>query len=105
MADNITSNVSACEPPEQARNIPMAIGYALHGALYVPLYIPCLIVICRQPLIKDSCYKIMAMMGFCDMLALVINCFAPAAMSAVGMPWCNSERMLIARYVGSAALG
>lgn len=51
-------------------------GLFLHGSFYLVLYVPCVIVMCRAPLIKEPTYKLMAFMGCTDITALLVNCHA-----------------------------
>ncbi|TKR73269.1 hypothetical protein L596_020602 [Steinernema carpocapsae] len=43
------------------------------GMINLVCYVPCLIVICHKSLFKNSCYKIMFLLGLVDLIAIICN--------------------------------
>ena len=64
--------------------------YLIHGSLYFPLYVVCIIVLCRKPLIEKSCYKIMVAMGIMDLIMLAIATYVCGLWSLYGASLCHS---------------
>ena len=76
--------------------------YIIHTSCYMILYIPCLLVITKKPLIENSCFKIMACMAIPDIAQLLINGTYSGIMSVMGVPFLPDH--LLHQIIGSLGI-
>ena len=60
-------------------NVPLGVFYMIEAILYLIGYIPCMLAICTEPLVSNSCYRILAAMG-----AVSPICFFVLLLSVTG---------------------
>ena len=58
-------------------NIWIGLLYLIPGILYLVLYIPFLIIMGREEFLKHSCYKLMFLLGFFDVLGVILSAIVP----------------------------
>ena len=100
----MTNETTVCDP-EAYVNTWAGIGYIVHGTLYLPLYLPCMIVMMRAPLIHQSCFKIMVFMGCTDLLAIFLCCHVAGSLSLIGAPSCEPMYFWLTKRGGGLAMG
>ncbi|KAK0402559.1 hypothetical protein QR680_016402 [Steinernema hermaphroditum] len=82
-------------------NIPLGYWYMVTGVIYMIPYIPCLIVMLKQDLFKNSCYKIMFFLGLIDFVTLGINAVLTGFLTIKGAVTCIYPNLIyIAGSVG-----
>ncbi|TKR72915.1 hypothetical protein L596_020299 [Steinernema carpocapsae] len=74
---------------ERSPNAPFGIAIFLVSMLLMVLYIPCLVVMLKSNLIKNSSYKIMFFVGIVDVCSLLVNGIGSGYFSYVGAVPCS----------------
>ncbi|TKR73230.1 hypothetical protein L596_020565 [Steinernema carpocapsae] len=75
-------------------NKPLGIWYLVSGVIYMIPYIPCLVVMLKHDLFKNSCYKIMFYLGLIDFITLGINAVLTGFLTIHGAVFCTYPRLI-----------
>uniref|UniRef100_A0A1I7XNZ4 glutathione transferase n=1 Tax=Heterorhabditis bacteriophora TaxID=37862 RepID=A0A1I7XNZ4_HETBA len=67
----------------------LGLYFIISGIILELLYIPCLMVIMQNDMIKNSCYKIMVMLGILDIWCLFVNSVVTGYLAFVGAVYCT----------------
>uniref|UniRef100_A0A1I7YTC3 G_PROTEIN_RECEP_F1_2 domain-containing protein n=1 Tax=Steinernema glaseri TaxID=37863 RepID=A0A1I7YTC3_9BILA len=75
-------------------NYPLGYWYIVSGVIYMMPYIPCLIVMLKQDLFRNSCYKIMFFLGLIDFVTLAINAVLTGFLTIQGAVACSYPNLI-----------
>ncbi|KAK0402227.1 hypothetical protein QR680_016214 [Steinernema hermaphroditum] len=64
------------------------------GTVLEIMYIPCMIVLVRKDFRQNSCYKLMFLLGFFDMVTIVINSLINGFLSFQGATFCTYPKFI-----------
>ena len=65
-------------------NIGIGLLYLVPGVIYLILYIPFLIIMGAREFLKNSCYKLMFLLGFFDILGVILSAIIPGIQTFYG---------------------
>ncbi|KAK0401404.1 hypothetical protein QR680_015765 [Steinernema hermaphroditum] len=70
-------------------NVPLGVAYMAVGVTLEMLYLPCMIVLSTPELRRNSCHKIMFVLGLLDMCTLAVNSIITGFLTAEGAVYCT----------------
>ena len=65
-------------------SIGIGLLYLIPGVVYLTLYIPFLIIMGTREFLKHSCYKLMFLLGFFDILGVILSAIIPGIQTFYG---------------------
>uniref|UniRef100_A0A914CK30 Uncharacterized protein n=1 Tax=Acrobeloides nanus TaxID=290746 RepID=A0A914CK30_9BILA len=71
-------------------NVPVGFVFSTMGIVCELLYIPFMIVMCRQEFMQHSCYKFMFLLGIIDMVTLLSNAIISGFQAMNGIHYCTN---------------
>ncbi|EYB86300.1 hypothetical protein Y032_0282g1294, partial [Ancylostoma ceylanicum] len=85
-----TNESRTMEPP----NIPLGVYSMIFGAVFIPLYILCLAALIQRDLRVMVVYKIMFLLGVCDIVHLICNSLLTGFFFIKGVVFCTNPLLM-----------
>uniref|UniRef100_A0A1I7WSH6 G_PROTEIN_RECEP_F1_2 domain-containing protein n=1 Tax=Heterorhabditis bacteriophora TaxID=37862 RepID=A0A1I7WSH6_HETBA len=81
---------------EGTANKPLGIYFLISGIILEKnmIYIPCLIVMLKKDLIRNSCYKIMLILGISDICCIFVNSVITGYLTFNGAVYCTHPNLI-----------
>ncbi|KAI1695289.1 serpentine type 7TM GPCR chemoreceptor srt domain-containing protein [Ditylenchus destructor] len=77
-------------PFEKRKNIPIGIGFIVTSIAFSMLYVPCIVVMCRERFTSQPCYKLMLYLACVNTIAMLLVGIWGGIMLILGYVYCTS---------------